>query len=733
MARSTKRHSRRSHIGGPLRLILAVLLPIALVTNVPAVTLNMTFNSSATEFPTYDPDGSRLTALMGAVKNYWEDIFEESWTLNVEFYYDTLDGGTLAVHNNRDLLTYSHPKSCRIRFDTDRNWFIDPTPLDNSEFNMAQTLYRDLSSTNKTAWFNGSPPDLLEVGYRGSALSSAPYEARTYYDMFSIALHEMGHGLGMTSRYASGDTGDYDYDFSSALVWGQTMAAESYATDNRYHTKAGNTLMYPYSSAGRRTLPSAADVFAIQDAGEWSTSAIDLPRQDYYTTAANATWHTAANWAGNKVPDAADAAFVRHGQTVSLTSNAAVDQLRVDASSVLSVSAGKTMSANTLTLTSTAALVMELGGITPGVNLATIDVAGTAAFGGTLEVKLASGYQPQIGDVFDLFDFGGRTGSFGNVILPELYEFDLSNLLTQGSITLLSYGAPVAYDDFYGAAEDVALTRYAYEGILVNDYDPNGSPLQAAIVSGPSHGSLTLGSNGWFTYVPDPDYYGADSFTYRAFNGVDYSNPATVSLDIASVNDPPIAVDDFYSTEIGTALVRYAHNGVLVNDTDPDNTDHDPTVQNTLTAQLQTGPSHGTLSFGGTGWFTYTPAAGFFGADSFIYRVFDGTDWSDLATVTIQVLGYIVGDANRDGVVDEQDAAVLAANWGQTGATWQMGDFDRDGKVGPTDAAMLAANWGYGVDQGVESSTAVPEPSALALLSSLAALVWLRRRRPASQ
>ncbi|NLE36399.1 MAG: cadherin-like domain-containing protein, partial [Pirellulaceae bacterium] len=159
-----------------------------------------------------------------------------------------------------------------------------------------------------------------------------------------------------------------------------------------------------------------------------------------------------------------------------------------------------------------------------------------------------------------------------------------------------------------------------------------------------------------------------------------------------------------------------AHNGVLVNDTDADNTDHDSTVQNTLTAKLQTGPSHGSLSLGATGWFTYTPGTEFQGTDSFTYKTFDGTDWSDLATVTIHVLGYIAGDANRNGVVDETDMAILAANWGQTGATWQMGDFDHDGRVGPTDAALLAANWGYSIAETAEASTAVPEPGMTAML-----------------
>jgi hypothetical protein len=86
----------------------------------------------------------------------------------------------------------------------------------------------------------------------------------------------------------------------------------------------------------------------------------------------------------------------------------------------------------------------------------------------------------------------------------------------------------------------------------------------------------------------------------------------------------------------------------------------------------------------------------------------------------------IPGDATHDGVVDELDAARLAAYWGQSGVTWAMGDFNRDGVIGPADASILAANWGYGTAE----AAAVPEPSVFVLaLAALASLAPWRRRR----
>jgi len=93
----------------------------------------------------------------------------------------------------------------------------------------------------------------------------------------------------------------------------------------------------------------------------------------------------------------------------------------------------------------------------------------------------------------------------------------------------------------------------------------------------------------------------------------------------------------------------------------------------------------------------------------------------------------IPGDATGEGVVDAADAAILADNWGHSGAVWEMGDFDDDGVVGPADAAILAAHWcpGTGAEQA-DPSGAVPEPATITLLLGLGLVVALpRNRRPA--
>jgi VCBS repeat-containing protein len=191
--------------------------------------------------------------------------------------------------------------------------------------------------------------------------------------------------------------------------------------------------------------------------------------------------------------------------------------------------------------------------------------------------------------------------------------------------------APVANDDAYTTAEDTPLTISA-PGVLGND--TAGNPLTAVLVSGPSHGTLTLNSSGSFTYTPSANYNGPDSFTYKANDGQADSNVATVSLTVTAVNDAPVAVANSYTTNEDTALTVSAP-GVLGDDSDIDS--------GTLTAVLVAGPSHGTLTFNANGSFTYTPAANYNGSDSFTYKANDGS--LDSNTVTVSLTVTAVNDA----------------------------------------------------------------------------------------
>ncbi|MCV0403030.1 MAG: tandem-95 repeat protein [Chloroflexi bacterium] len=243
----------------------------------------------------------------------------------------------------------------------------------------------------------------------------------------------------------------------------------------------------------------------------------------------------------------------------------------------------------------------------------------------------------------------------------DTFTYRASDGTASSSDTLVtvtvSNTAPVAVADGpYAATEDVTLTVNAASGVLANDADADGDALTATVVTSPTKGSLTLNANGSFTYVPVANATGADSFTYRAFDGSASSAETPVSLTIAAVNDPPIAAADAFAAVEDTTLVQGAP-GVLANDADPDG---DP-----LTATLVSPPASGSLVLDPDGSFTYVPAANAHGPVTFRYRATDGTVSSGPAVVTISVAAVndrpsAVGDSALSPHASPVDIDVLA-------------------------------------------------------------------------
>ncbi|MCD0461024.1 choice-of-anchor M domain-containing protein [Roseiconus lacunae] len=98
----------------------------------------------------------------------------------------------------------------------------------------------------------------------------------------------------------------------------------------------------------------------------------------------------------------------------------------------------------------------------------------------------------------------------------DSFEYRLSNPrggYTTASVTLTDSHSPVANDDVYSVAEDQTL-NVGGAGVLENDVDPDGDMLTTAVVSGPQNGVLSLNPDGSFSYVPNDNFYGTDSFTY---------------------------------------------------------------------------------------------------------------------------------------------------------------------------------------------------------------------------
>ncbi|MCB9920997.1 MAG: DUF3105 domain-containing protein [Planctomycetaceae bacterium] len=95
-------------------------------------------------------------------------------------------------------------------------------------------------------------------------------------------------------------------------------------------------------------------------------------------------------------------------------------------------------------------------------------------------------------------------------------------------------GSPAATNDNFSVNENEVLTTAAVSGVLANDTDPEGDALTASLISQPSNGSVTFNNDGSFVYTPNADFFGSDSFTYRASDGLATSNVATVNVNVVS-------------------------------------------------------------------------------------------------------------------------------------------------------------------------------------------------------
>lgn len=216
-------------------------------------------------------------------------------------------------------------------------------------------------------------------------------------------------------------------------------------------------------------------------------------------------------------------------------------------------------------------------------------------------------------------------------------------------------------------------------GVLENDTDADSDPLTAVLVDGPQHGTLELVADGTFTYRPDQDYVGEDSFTYRASDGTAESDVATVSITVNRFNSAPNAMSDQYVLNANTALEKTAVRGVLKNDVDPQS--------DALTAVLVDGPRHGTLQLAADGAFSYTPDVNYSGIDRFTYRADDGDLQSNIAMVTLRIAADPDGPLARDDAysLNEDTTLVIDATPAitvrQMSLEWHDIEFDPTGQL----------------------------------------------------
>lgn len=151
-------------------------------------------------------------------------------------------------------------------------------------------------------------------------------------------------------------------------------------------------------------------------------------------------------------------------------------------------------------------------------------------------------------------NFGHSVSVDGDtVVIGSPYDDDAGS--ASGSAYVYSLGstdgnAPVAFDDSYSVNENTGLNVTA-PGVLGNDNDLEGDTLNAILINSTTNGILALNGDGSFSYTPNPDFNGTDSFTYKANDGYVDSGEVTVTITVNSVNEPPEFIDVPALTTLG--------------------------------------------------------------------------------------------------------------------------------------------------------------------------------------
>ncbi len=221
----------------------------------------------------------------------------------------------------------------------------------------------------------------------------------------------------------------------------------------------------------------------------------------------------------------------------------------------------------------------------------------------------------------------------------DSFQFTDSNgVATSSAATVtIAVGVPIANPQSITTAEGVA------QAITLTGVDSNTPPLPLTytVTTQPAHGTLS-GTAPNLTYTPTAGYFGADSFAFTDTNGTQTSSPATVSINVVGT---PTANAQSITTAEGTAQA------VTLTGSDPN------TPPLSLTYTVTTQPAHGTLS-GTAPNLTYTPASGYFGADSFAFTDSNGTATSPAATVSINVVGTPTANSQSLGTGENTTVAV---------------------------------------------------------------------------
>ena len=229
--------------------------------------------------------------------------------------------------------------------------------------------------------------------------------------------------------------------------------------------------------------------------------------------------------------------------------------------------------------------------------------------------------------------------------------------------------APVANNDSLSTTEDTAVT-YTAAQLLGNDTDIDSATLSIASVASGSGGSAVLNADGSVTFTPNAHFNGTADFSYIVTDGTSNSTPATATVQVAAINDAPVASADSASVLEGGSVVI----NLVSNDGDVEGA-LDP-----ASIVITSAPTHGTVSVNANGTVSYQHDGSETAADSFSYTVKDA---QGLVSAPVNVSVSVTG-VNDLPVVDTGSANFDVATGAYSHSTTE--DTPVSGQVVASDA-----------------------------------------------
>jgi len=230
--------------------LVAIVALLALASSCPALTITRTYVEAGQTFPEYGGTaggapanavgGGGLYNVFNAAADWWEMAIADSHTVEAVFGWEPLAGSTLAV--STQYVDPQPPEIGKVAFDNDlsSSFYLDPIPYDNVEFTSYSQYADDLGGGTVNT---------------GRVYTGASGYADGNIDLFSVALHEIGHLLGINglSHGAIRVTEPLPYAGTRIPMTGDG------------HIDISTALMYPYTTSSKRTLTSAVDILGAAE------------------------------------------------------------------------------------------------------------------------------------------------------------------------------------------------------------------------------------------------------------------------------------------------------------------------------------------------------------------------------------------------------------------------------------------------------------------------------------